>query len=123
MNLELNAIRVAVVNIPRARQFYRDVLGLSLRFEGSGYLVFDSGGVTLLVQFADPNTEESRAFIGRFTGISFGVEDVESSCKELMARGVQCTDVLGSDVWGGPFAEFSDPEGNMFLLVTASKTF
>ena len=125
MNLELNAIRVSVVNIRQAKHFYQDVLGIPLRFDGSdsGYLLFDTGAVTLLVEFADPNFEESRALIGRFTGISFGVADVEAARSELMARGVQFNEPLGSDVWGGTFAEFSDPEGNGFLLMTAAKTF
>ena len=38
---------VFVSDMQRSVMFYRDVLGLPLRFEGSGWTEFDTGGATL----------------------------------------------------------------------------
>ncbi len=118
--MNLNTARVFVRDLPAARRFYADALGLALRAQdmARGYCLFDAGNVELLVEAvpADAPPEE-QARVGRFTGLSFRVPSVHVAHQDLSRRGVVFTTAPERQFWGGTLASFRDPEGNAFQIV------
>ena len=118
--MELNTARIFVRNMDSAKQFYSEKLGLPLKADGShyGYCVFKAGSTELVVEtVADDAPEEDRALVGRFTGLSFTVQDTEAKHRELAAKGVHFTGLPEKQLWGGILATLQDPPGNELQIV------
>ncbi len=99
-------------DIPRARRFYGETLGLELESEGDHDLEFRCGQVTLDV--FDPSSI-GRDFARSPAGLALRVADVDAARAELEAAGV---------VFDGETIEtsvcrqawFKDPDGNSLML-------
>ena len=118
--MELNTARVFVRDIETAKQFYAGKLGLAIKADASqyGYCVFKAGSTQLVVEtVAEDAPEEDRVLVGRFTGLSFTVHDVQAKYTELAARGVPFTGLPEKQQWGGTLATLQDPEGNELQIV------
>lgn len=118
--MELSAARVFVREISAAQQFYQQKLGLPLKTDGCkyGFCVFDTGSTELVVETVpDDAPEEDKIMVGRFTGLSFKVDDAAAKCKELQARDVHFTGLPEKQFWGGILATFQDPAGNQLQIV------
>src|SRR5262249_2206844 len=84
---------VFVSDMKRAVAFYRDVLGLPLRFESPGWTEFATEGATLALHASEgPNPEKAgphRATAGRCRpGLS--VPDLTAFHKRMVERNVPC---------------------------------
>ena len=113
--MQLNTARVFVRDIAQARQFYGHRLGLALKADGSaqGSCVFSAGGMDLVVEsVADDAPDEDRLLVGRFTGLSFAVQDAAATHRQLLALGVPFTGLPEKQFWGGIVATLQDPCGN-----------
>jgi predicted enzyme related to lactoylglutathione lyase len=118
--MELKTARIFVRDILTAKQFYAQKLGLPLKTDGTkyGYCVFTSGSTELVVEsVADDAPEEEKVLVGRFSGLSFTVQDAEAKHRELQALGVQFTGLPEKQFWGGILATFRDPAGNELQIV------
>jgi catechol 2,3-dioxygenase-like lactoylglutathione lyase family enzyme len=99
-------------DIPRAREFYSDVLGLELETEGESDMEFRAGQVTL--DIFDPSSI-GQPFAPSPAGLALRVADVDEARAELEAKGV---------VFDGETIEtsvckqawFKDPDGNALML-------
>jgi catechol 2,3-dioxygenase-like lactoylglutathione lyase family enzyme len=109
----------ATADLRRAREFYEQVLGLTVTQDTDFACVFDARGtmlrVTAVEQVARPG----------YTVLGWRVADIEATARELAARGVRFTryDGMGQDengVWttpgGDQVAWFADPDGNTLSL-------
>ncbi len=103
----------------RARNFYRDVLGLQLLYEDSFAVVFDANGVTLRIAIVPDLTP------AKFTVLGWQVPDIEEAVTTLGKAGVgfnryphMAQDERG--IWNAPggarIAWFQDPDGNTLSL-------
>jgi catechol 2,3-dioxygenase-like lactoylglutathione lyase family enzyme len=103
----------------RAKLFYKDVLGLKLLSEDNFALEFNANGTLLRVTTVRELTPHP------FTVLGWGVADIASVIRSLMAKGVHFEkfgfleqDELG--VWTAPggakIAWFKDPDGNLLSL-------
>ena len=118
--MELNTARVFVRDIDAAKQFYSSKLGLPLKADGSqdGYCVFKAGNTELVVEVvADDAPEEDRVLVGRFTGLSFTVQNCSEKHRDLVALGVPFTGAPEKQFWGGILATLQDPSGNELQIV------
>ena len=70
------------------------------------------GAQTGLVLFT-PEGFEAR--IGQFSGLSFAVDDVKKTHKEMSARGVEFLQEPKEEQWGTS-AVFKDVDGNSFVI-------
>lgn len=117
----LAAVRVCTRDLLASRAFYADALGLVETSAAEGWVVFDAGrGVQLIVEVADtaePDADELAP--GRFTGLSFSVDDAARVCEALTAVGVQIVGHPERQPWGGTLAHIADPDGNVLTLVQA----
>jgi catechol 2,3-dioxygenase-like lactoylglutathione lyase family enzyme len=116
--MQLAAVRIFVDELALARDFYRDVLGLELDYDGSdfGFCKFASGGIQIILESVAPASED-RALVGRFLGLSFAVSDIEREFVTLSARGVKFTGSPELQNWGGALATLQDPSGNQLQIV------
>ena len=115
----LNTARVFVSDLHSAHSFYADQLGLSLKFGGSnmGYCVYDAGPCQLVVEtVAADAPADDQALVGRFTGLSFKVDDLAQVYEQLKVTGVVFTASPKQEVWGGMVATLLDPAGNELQL-------
>ena len=131
MDVKLELVLVPVTDVDRAKAFYTDQCGFDL-------LVDTPVGTDIrIVQVTPPGSACSIGFgvgvqdgvaPGSYRGMHLVVSDIVAFRKELTGRGVEVSDVrhISDGVWHpGPepdrssymsFAEFSDPDGNLWVL-------
>lgn len=107
-------------NKARAADFYGGVLGLSLKGESHGALVYDVGGGDLRVSPV-PTTEPSP-----HTVLGFSVADVDAVASDLTEKGLTFERLPGFQhdargVWRAPDGSrvvwLRDPDGNLLSVV------
>lgn len=110
----------AVDDVPRAKQFYGETLGLDVTDEMGGLALHLTGGGEVFVYPKPDHTPAS------FTVLNFPVEDVEAVVDRLTAAGVRfeqyegdlATDEKGIYRGDGPtIAWFADPAGNILSVL------
>jgi catechol 2,3-dioxygenase-like lactoylglutathione lyase family enzyme len=99
-------------DIPRAKQFYSDVLGLEIETEGESDMEFRCGQVTL--DIFDPSSI-GQPFTPSPAGLALRVPDIDAARVELEAKGVQFDgETIETSVCRQ--AWFKDPDGNALML-------
>lgn len=111
----------SVADVPAARAFYADVLGLDAEERDGMLHLHLAGRDVLLYPKGDAHAPAS------FTVLNFPVADVPAAVAELRGRGVQFeryegtptqTDEDGVFRGGGPLiAWFTDPSGNVLSVI------
>ena len=113
----------SVDDIQKAKQFYGEVLGLTVNDGEMGILDIQIGGGSHVIAYPKPNHQPAT-----FTILNFPVPDIEKAVDELTARGVSFehydmpdikTDAKGMarDDYGPPIAWFTDPAGNIIAVL------
>lgn len=105
----------SVDDVPKARRFYSETLGLKVSEESGALLLHLTGGNDTLIY---PKPDHIPA---SYTVLNFVVANIDSAVDQLVARGVRFLrfDEFGADDKGivrGPdrdIAWFSDPAGNI----------
>ncbi|WP_329379702.1 VOC family protein [Streptomyces sp. NBC_01716] len=109
----------AVDDIPRARVFYEETLGLNVT-EANGMLQLRLGGGAEVLVYPKPDHVPAT-----YTILNFPVEDIEQAVDELVRRGVSFERYPGMEAddrgifrGGGPYiAWFTDPAGNTLSVL------
>jgi catechol 2,3-dioxygenase-like lactoylglutathione lyase family enzyme len=114
----------SVDDVPKAREFYGETLGLETEEENGLLFLHLAGGHNVLV-YPKPNHEPAS-----FTVLNFPVDDIETTVDELFDRGIQFERYEGTEVetddkgifrGGGPLiAWFKDPAGNVVSVLQDS---
>lgn len=108
-----------ITDAARAKDFYCDTLGLTLRHEDDFAVVVDAGGTTVRLAIAAEVPEPAG------TNAGWLVDDINASVRALAAAGVTFERFPGMDqdedgVWRpspeGGVAWFRDPDGNRLSL-------
>ncbi|MFJ7973114.1 VOC family protein [Psychrobacillus sp. NPDC096389] len=115
--MKIGQIAVNVVNVERAVEFYRDVLGLPLLFETNGLAFFQSEETRLLL--SRPETEE---FDHPSSVLYFKVDDLQAEVIRMRDAGANFIDEAhmvakmgNTETW---MAFFKDTEGNTHALMS-----
>jgi catechol 2,3-dioxygenase-like lactoylglutathione lyase family enzyme len=110
----------SVDDVPRAKQFYGETLGLEVTEENGMLTLHLGGGGTVLVYPKDNHTPAT------FTILNFPVGNIEQAVDRLTSAGVRFeryegqleTDEKGIFRGGGPnIAWFTDPAGNVISVL------
>lgn len=111
---------VTIVDVERAKGFYRDTLGLRLISEEPPFaLVFDANGIMVRLGMAKKLPEAHGTVLG------WQVADIDVAARELSDSGVQFErfEGLSQDdmgIWASPtgarVAWFRDPDGNILSI-------
>jgi predicted enzyme related to lactoylglutathione lyase len=112
----LCAVRVFVGDLDSAHRFYRDVLELREKSAAPGWVVFDVGGQDVILE-AVADDDPERELVGRLLAVSFGVDDIDATYRNLVAKGVSFPEPPMTQPWGGTLAFAPDPDGNILTLV------
>ena len=90
---QLDYAMVVVSDMTRSIEFYRDKLGIALKFESPQWTEFLTGTTTLALHGGGvPQPHSGPPGGGKPAGtcsIGFNVEDVDKTCEELKAKGVK----------------------------------
>ena len=109
----------SVNDVPKAKAFYSETLGLNVSEEYGMLTLHIAGGTNVLVY---PKADHAPA---TFTILNFPVDDIDKTVEQLTERGVQFerydhieTDENGIFRGEGPFiAWFTDPAGNVLSVL------
>jgi len=115
--MRVNYAIVFVSDMVRSVAFYRDVVGLPLRFESPGWTEFATEGATLALHLSkSPRAEESdpEETPGR-SRPGFSVLNLDEFHKQMTAANVPCVEDPKS-VFGARVAQYRDPDGLTFSV-------
>ena len=113
MNVEhVDFVSFLTQDIPRARRFYAETLGLPIETEGESDMEFRAGQVTL--DIFDPSSI-GQPFAPSPAGLALRVADVAAARAELEAKGVEFEGKT-LDTGVCHMASFKDPDGNSLML-------
>jgi len=110
---------VATAHPDRARIFYQQVLGLTLRNEDEFALSFDANGTELRIQKVEGVQPAG------YTALGWNVSDIQRAVAGMVRRGVafEVYPFLQQDpqgIWTAPsgaqIAWFKDPDGNLLSI-------
>jgi catechol 2,3-dioxygenase-like lactoylglutathione lyase family enzyme len=109
---KVDFVSVLTQDLPRAKRFYTEVLGLEVETEGDSDMELRCGQVTLDV--FDPSSI-GQPFAVSPAGLALRVEDVDAARAELEGKGVVFAgETIVTDVCKQ--AWFKDPDGNALML-------
>ena len=115
----IQQIAIVVHDVGRARDFYRDKLGLRHLFDAGPELAFfDCGGVRLMLSKpSSPELDHPSSLM------YFSVADIRATHREMAGKGVKFRDephIVGKKPDGGEvwLASFDDTEGNTLALIS-----
>lgn len=94
-----------VADMDRAIEFYKDQLGLTLRFRSPGWSEFETGETTLALHLASQENPAGTSQLG------FGVPDLDRFYAEKKDNGVEFISAP-SELFGSRIAKFKDSEGD-----------
>ncbi|MGZ3687847.1 MAG: VOC family protein [Bdellovibrionota bacterium] len=108
-------------NMERAVAFYRDVLGMTVKYADKWWATMEIGGISVGLHWTEgkPVAHVPRDAHGAHGGASLTLKstDVDADEKKLVARDVR---ILGKiDAAWGKLVVFEDTEGNVLKLMQA----
>jgi lactoylglutathione lyase len=109
--------RIIVSDLKRSVAFYRDVLGVPLKYESDGWAEFATLGTRLALKTGAPpvasipeKSADGQPIAGR-VGIAFEVKNLDQLYRDLSAKGVRFTQPPTDEAHGGRTATLLDPDG------------
>ncbi len=105
MSAKLSYVIEFVSDMDRAVKFYRDTIGLPLKFQSPGWSEFVTGETTLALHHASETNAAGTIEMG------FNVPDLAKFYEEMRAKGVNFPMPPKKQDFGGMLAQFEDTEG------------
>jgi lactoylglutathione lyase len=87
----LDYVMIMVSDMSRSIQFYRDTLGIPLKFESPEWSEFETGRTVLALHGGGDPAQSSSAGKAGTASIGFYVDNLEAKFNELRGRGVVFT--------------------------------
>src|ERR1041385_2086526 len=118
--MRLNYAIVFVSDMKRAVSFYRDVIGLRLKFESPGWTEFATEGATLALHSAEgaaPEQGDPRHSPAGRCRPGLGVANLDEFHRRMIAKNVPCIEPP-REVFGARIAQYHDPDG---LVISVSE--
>jgi catechol 2,3-dioxygenase-like lactoylglutathione lyase family enzyme len=119
---KIGAITLFVEDLAASKRFYAKVFGTPCIFEDDDSAVFDFGNtiVNLLQTTAAGELIEPAPIadpeVGARFQLTIDVDDVDATCAELVARGVELLNGPQDRPWGVRTACFRDPAGHVWEI-------
>lgn len=105
MTAKLSYVIEFVADMDRTVKFYRDVVGLPLKFESPGWSEFATGETSLGLHPASEKNPAGKLEMG------FNVPDIQKFHDEMRTKGVMFSMPPKKQDFGGTLAQFVDSEG------------
>ena len=104
---------VGVTDMDRSVAFYRDRVGLNVKFQIPGFTFLDAGSLTLVL--SEPHAKACEDLVGA-TEIVFGVDGVSAEYTRLTEQGVKFANEPKAATETDWTANFTDPDGHRLSL-------
>jgi len=88
MFTHIDYVMVMVSDMSRSVQFYRDKLGLKLRFESPDWTEFETGATVLALHGGGKGRVDTREPMAGTASIGFYVDNLDQEYNKLKAKGV-----------------------------------
>lgn len=109
--MRVNYAIVFVSDMKRSVSFYRDILGLSLRFESPEWTEFATDGATLALHHERTRSKEGpQETSAGHCRPGLGVSNLDDFHKRMVSMNVTCVQEP-KDVFGARLAQYADPDG------------
>ena len=118
----ISAITLFVEDLGATKAFYERAFGLPIHYEDDASAVFNFGNTLINLL----KVEEAHALIepaavaardaGSRLQFTITVDDVDATCAELQARGVELLNGPMNRPWGIRTAAFADPAGHIWEI-------
>lgn len=116
--MRINYAIVFVSDMPRSVVFYRDVIGIPLKFESPHWTEFNTEGSTLALHISDgtnPDGETTGQEPAGHCRTGFCVPDLDAFHQSMIQQGGPCVQEP-KDVFGSRIAQYVDPDGMSFSV-------
>lgn len=119
--MRINYAIVFVSEMARSVTFYRDVVGIPLKFETPGWTEFVTEGATLALHKSDgtesaADTQQAEPAGSCRTG--FQVQNLDEFYDRMIENNVSCVEEP-TETFGVRIAQFLDPDGLLFSVSEA----
>ncbi|WP_434600265.1 VOC family protein [Streptomyces sp. A5-4] len=118
----ISAITLFVEDLEETKRFYREVFGLAVAYEDANSAVFHFGdalinllSTTAAHELISP-AQVAAPDAGSRLQLTLPVDDVDSMCEQLAARGVSLLNGPIDRPWGIRTASFRDPGGHIWEI-------
>lgn len=118
----VSAITLFVDDLEATKRFYLETFGLPIHYQDDASAVFNFGNTlinllktTEAVDLIAPAAVASRE-AGSRVQFTIEVDDVDATCSELTARGVELLNGPMDRPWGIRTAAFADPAGHIWEI-------
>ena len=111
--MRINYVIIFVSDMNRSVSFYRDVLGLPLKFESPGWTEFATDGATLALHSADGVGSDAKNSAQTPAGHcrpGLRVPNLDEFHQRMVGRNVPCVQEP-KEVFGARVAQYADPDG------------
>lgn len=112
--MRVNYAIVFVSDMKRSVEFYRDVLGLPLKFETPGWTEFATDGATLALHACKESDADEYERPGRWRS-GFSVSDLDAYHRRMVEKNVRCVQEP-KGLFGARIAMYLDPDGLPFSV-------
>lgn len=119
--VQINYAIVFVSDMKRSIAFYRDAIGLTLRFESPGWTEFATEGATLALHLSDSRPPAPRDHHIEPPGQcrpGFRTADLSQFHQRMLANQVTCLQEP-REMFGARIAQYVDPDGLVFSVSEA----
>ena len=110
---KLDYIIIFVSDMQRSTEFYRDLLGLPLKFSSPGWTEFASGSTCIALhpaRDAAQSSSQDQSPAGQ-AQLGFQVDDINTVYASLQSQGVRFSMAPKQQPEGGTVAVLHDPDG------------
>jgi catechol 2,3-dioxygenase-like lactoylglutathione lyase family enzyme len=111
--MRVNYAIVFVSDMKRSLSFYRDLMGLTLKFESPEWTEFATDGATLALHATkkvNPESEDPQATLAGRCRPGLGVANLDEFHKRMLDGGVRCIQEPKA-TFGVRIAQYVDPDG------------
>jgi lactoylglutathione lyase len=111
--MRINYAIVFVSDMARSVSFYRDVVGLPLKFESPGWSELASDGATLALHLSESSSrdqDDSRHLVAGRCRPGLSVPNLDEFHKRMIENHVACIQEP-KEVFGARIAQYVDPDG------------
>jgi len=116
---KLFAVCLLVDDFEKSLNFYRDILGLSVKSQEGKFANFQLGETELAIFQKDEAVTmfpEEHMGKGGGTVMGFQVENLEEAVGQIKTKGVEIFEGPKTTPWGQKVAYFKDPDGNIWEI-------
>jgi lactoylglutathione lyase len=112
---QIDYVMIGVSRMDPSVEFYKDILGMPLKYKTNDWTEFQTGATTLALHLSKPQTSPATAQGGLAPGtlsIGFNVTDLEKTYQELKSKNVRFVmEPKMREEEGIKLAVFLDPDG------------